>query len=169
VNLSVRNLHDPMLSTRVAQMLDRYCLATEWLTLEITESMILSDPQRALATVKGLAEIGVRFAVDDFGTGHSSLANLRTLPVHELKIDRSFVTPMLNEASDGVIVRSTIELGHALGLTVVAEGVENATTLRRLEEIRCDRAQGHFFSKPAPPIEFMRWISRYEANVASAA
>jgi diguanylate cyclase (GGDEF)-like protein len=169
VNLSVRNLHDPMLSSHVAQMLDRYCLATESLTLEITESMILSDPQRALATVKSLAEIGVRFAVDDFGTGHSSLANLRTLPVHELKIDRSFVTPMLNDASDGVIVRSTIELGHALGLTVVAEGVENVTTLRRLEEIRCDRAQGHFFSKPAPPIDFMRWISRYEATVASAA
>ena len=111
----------------------------------------------------------LRLSIDDFGTGHSSLANLRTLPVHELKIDRSFVTPMLNEASDGVIVRSTIELGHALGLTVVAEGVENATTLRRLEEINCDRAQGHFFSKPVPPIEFMRWISRYETNVASAA
>jgi diguanylate cyclase (GGDEF)-like protein len=169
VNLSVRNLHDPMLSSHVAQMLERYRLAPEALTLEITESMILSEPQRALLTVESLTEIGVRFAVDDFGTGHSSLANLRTLPVHELKIDRSFVTPMLNEASDGVIVRSTVELGHALGLTVVAEGVENAVTLRRLEEIRCDRAQGHFFSKPIPPIEFMRWISRYEGTIASAA
>jgi EAL domain-containing protein (putative c-di-GMP-specific phosphodiesterase class I) len=157
VNLSVRNLHDPMLSSYVAQMLDRHRLPAHSLKLEITESMILSDPQRALITVESLSELGVRFAVDDFGTGHSSLANLRRLPVHELKIDRSFVT------------RSTIDLGHALGLTVIAEGVENITTLRRLEEIHCDRAQGHYFSKPIPPIEFMRWISRYENSIASAA
>jgi diguanylate cyclase (GGDEF)-like protein len=169
VNLSVRNLHDPMLSSQVAQMLDRHCLSPAALKLEITESMILSDPQRALVTVESLSEIGVRFAVDDFGTGHSSLANLRRLPVHELKIDRSFVTPMLNEESDGVIVRSTIDLGHALGLKVVAEGVEDEVTLARLEEIGCDRAQGHFFSKPIPPIEFMRWISRYENRISAAA
>jgi diguanylate cyclase (GGDEF)-like protein len=169
VNLSVRNLHDPMLSSQVAQMLDRHCLPPQALKLEITESMILSDPQRALATVESLSDIGVRFAVDDFGTGHSSLANLRRLPVHEIKIDRSFVTPMLNEESDGVIVRSTIELGHALGLKVVAEGVEDEVTLARLEEIGCDRAQGHFFSKPIPPIDFMRWISRYENRYPAAA
>ena len=168
VNLSVRNLHDPMLSSQVAQLLDRHHLAPEALMLEITESMILSDPQRALVTVEGLSEIGVRFAVDDFGTGHSTLANLRRLPVHELKIDRSFVTPMLNEASDGVIVRSTVDLGHALGLKVVAEGVEDPVTLARLREIGCDRAQGHHFSKPVPPIEFMRWISRYEQGRAVA-
>ena len=169
VNLSIRNLHDPMLSSLVAQLLDRHCLAPESLMLEITESMILSDPQRALATVESLSEIGVRFAVDDFGTGHSTLANLRRLPVHELKIDRSFVTPMLNEESDGVIVRSTVDLGHALGLKVVAEGVEDAVTLSRLEEIGCDRAQGHYFAKPIPPIEFMRWISRFERDSRAAA
>jgi EAL domain-containing protein (putative c-di-GMP-specific phosphodiesterase class I) len=169
VNLSVRNLHDPMLSSQVAQMLERHGLPPASLKLEITESMILSDPQRALATVQSLSEIGVRFAVDDFGTGHSSLANLRRLPVHELKIDRSFVTPMLNEESDGVIVRSTIDLGHALGLKVVAEGVEDEVTLARLEEIGCDRAQGHFFSKPIPPVEFMRWLSRYESRLSAAA
>ncbi len=168
-NLSIRNLHDPMLSTQVAQMLEKHCLPPDSLKLEITESMILSDPQRALLTVEGLTEIGVRFAVDDFGTGHSSLANLRRLPVHELKIDRSFVTPMLNEESDGVIVRSTIDLGHALGLKVIAEGVEDETTLLRLEEIGCDRAQGYYFSKPIPPIEFMRWISRYESRLSAAA
>ncbi len=161
VNLSVRNLHDPMLSTQVAQMLERHRLPPEALKLEITESMILSDPQRALATVKSLSEIGVSFAVDDFGTGHSSLANLRMLPVHELKIDRSFVTPMLNEESDGVIVRSTVDLGHALGLKVVAEGIEDEVTLARLAQLGCDRGQGYYFSKPIPPIEFMRWVSRY--------
>ena len=169
MNLSVRNLHDPMLSTQVAQMLERHRLPPEALKLEITESMILSDPQRALATVKSLSEIGVSFAVDDFGTGHSSLANLRRLPVHELKIDRSFVTPMFNEESDGVIVRSTIDLGHALGLKVVAEGVEDEVTLARLAELGCDRAQGYYFSKPIPPIEFMRWVSRYESRSAAAA
>ena len=169
VNLSVRNLHDPMLSSQVAQMLDRHRLSPEALKLEITESMILSDPQRALATVESLSEIGVRFAVDDFGTGHSSLKNLRSLPVHEIKIDRSFVTPMLKATPDGVIVKNTIELGHALGLKVVAEGVEDEVTLARLEEIGCDRAQGHFFSKPIPPIEFMRWISRYENRYPAAA
>jgi diguanylate cyclase (GGDEF)-like protein len=168
VNLSVRNLHDPMLTSYVAQMLDRHCLPPSALKLEITESMIMSDPQRALATVTALGELGVRLAVDDFGTGHSSLANLRMLPVHELKIDRSFVTPMLSDDSDGVIVRSTIDLGHALGLKVIAEGVEDARTLQRLEEIKCDRAQGHFFSKPIPPIEFMRWVSRYEAAFLAA-
>ena len=169
VNLSVRNLHDPMLSSQVAQLLDHHRLAPESLMLEITESMILSDPQRALVTIGSLSEIGVRFAVDDFGTGHSTLANLRTLPVHELKIDRSFVTPMLNEESDGVIVRSTVDLGHALGLKVVAEGVEDAVTLARLAEIGCDRAQGHYFAKPIPPIEFMRWIGRFERDFRAAA
>lgn len=169
VNLSARNLHDPMLSSQVLQMLDLHRLPADALTLEITETMILADPQRALITVESLSEMGVHFSVDDFGTGYSSLANLRMLPVHELKVDRSFVTPMLNEESDGVIVRSTVELGHALGLTVVAEGVETETTLQRLEEIGCDRAQGYLLSRPMPPIEFMRWINSYEATVSSAA
>ncbi|MGH2843088.1 MAG: putative bifunctional diguanylate cyclase/phosphodiesterase [Solirubrobacteraceae bacterium] len=169
VNLSVRNLHDPMLPSLVAQMLGRYGLPAAYLTLEITESMIMSDPERALATVRDLGELGVQLAVDDFGTGHSSLANLRMLPVHELKIDRSFVTPMLSEASDLVIVRSTVELGHALGLAVVAEGVENLETLKRLAEIGCDRAQGHYLSKPAAAEHFVAWISSYERPVLSVA
>lgn len=165
VNLSIRDLHDRMLLSNVTQILDRHHLPSSALQLEITESMILSDPSRALKNVEGLNEIGVRFAIDDFGTGHSSLANLRRMPVHELKIDRSFVTPMLNDESDGVIVRSTIELGHALGLKVSAQGVETRTTLRRLEDIGCDRAQGKLFSKPLSPIEFARWLSRYETGM----
>ena len=168
VNLSVRNLHDPLLSSQVGQMLQLFQLPPQALKLEITESMILSDPQRALKTVQSLSELGCRFAVDDFGTGHSSLANLRRLPVHELKIDRSFVTPMLTDESDAVIVRSTIELGHALGLQVIAEGVEDASTLARLEQIGCDRAQGHYFSKPIPPSDFMRWVTAYESSYVSS-
>ena len=121
VNLSVRNLHDPLLPSQVDQLLAKHGLPPRFLKLEITESMIMSDPERALATVRELSELGIRLAVDDFGTGHSSLANLRMLPVHELKIDRSFVTPMLSDESDMVIVRSTVDLGHALGLRVTAE------------------------------------------------
>jgi diguanylate cyclase (GGDEF)-like protein len=169
VNLSVRNLHDPLLASQVDQLLARHGLPPRFLKLEITESMILSDPERALATVRELSDLGVRLAVDDFGTGHSSLANLRRLQVHELKIDRSFVTPMLSDESDMVIVRSTVDLGHALGLRVIAEGVEDRDTLERLGSLGCDRAQGHYFSVPVPAEEFINWIPSYEHPALSAA
>jgi len=169
VNLSVRNLHDPLLPSQVDQLLARHGLAPRFLKLEITESMIMSDPDRALATVRELSELGVRLAVDDFGTGHSSLANLRMLPVHELKIDRSFVTPMLSDESDMVIVRSTVDLGHALGLRVIAEGVEDGETLERLAALGCDRAQGHYFSMPVPAEEFISWIPGFERPALTAA
>jgi diguanylate cyclase (GGDEF)-like protein len=169
VNLSVRNLHDPLLPSQVDQLLARHGLPPRFLKLEITESMIMSDPERALATVRELSELGVRLAVDDFGTGHSSLANLRMLPVHELKIDRSFVTPMLSDESDMVIVRSTVDLGHALGLRVIAEGVEDRETLERLRTVGCDRAQGHYFSVPVPAEEFISWIPGFEHPALTAA
>jgi diguanylate cyclase (GGDEF)-like protein len=169
VNLSVRNLHDPLLPSQVDQLLARHGLPPRFLKLEITESMIMSDPERALATVRELSELGVRLAVDDFGTGHSSLANLRMLPVHELKIDRSFVTPMLTDESDMVIVRSTVDLGHALGLRVIAEGVEDRETLERLAALGCDRAQGHYFSMPVPAEEFISWIPGFERPALTAA
>jgi len=169
VNLSVRNLHDPLLPSQVDQLLARHGLAPRFLKLEITESMIMSDPDRALATVRELSELGVRLAVDDFGTGHSSLANLRMLSVHELKIDRSFVTPMLTDESDMVIVRSTVDLGHALGLRVIAEGVEDGETLERLAALGCDRAQGHYFSMPVPAEEFISWIPGFERPALTAA
>jgi EAL domain-containing protein (putative c-di-GMP-specific phosphodiesterase class I) len=150
-------------------MLARYELPASALRLEITESMIMSDQERALNTVNSLAELGVRLAVDDFGTGYSSLANLRMLPVDELKIDRSFVTPMLEDESDMVIVRSTIELGHALGLKVVAEGVEDDCTLERLGQLGCDMAQGHGLSVPIPGLEFEKWVRAFEAQTQSTA
>ena len=131
VNLSVRNLHDPMLSSQVvADARAPLPAAAGAQARDHREHDPVGPAAGAATTVESLSELGVRFAVDDFGTGHSSLANLRMLPVHELKIDRSFVTPMLNDESDGVIVRSTIELGHALGLKVIAEGVEDATHAR---------------------------------------
>ena len=158
VNLSVRNLLDPDLPALIGDLLALYGLAPEALQLEITESMLMSDPDRSLVTLTRLAQLGVGLSVDDYGTGYSSLANLRRLPIDELKIDRSFVSPMLSDESDLIIVRSTINLGHDLGLKVVAEGVEDEATLTRLAGLGCDFAQGYHFSKPLAPDAFTRWI-----------
>jgi EAL domain-containing protein (putative c-di-GMP-specific phosphodiesterase class I) len=158
VNLSVRNLVDKALAGEVEQLLARHSLPPEALQLEITESMIMSDPDRALSTIEALSGHGVRFSVDDFGTGYSSLAYLSRLPIDELKIDRSFVSPMLSDASDMIIVRSTINLAHDLGLTIVAEGVEDAPTLQRLAELGCDRIQGFHISRPLPRAAFADWL-----------
>jgi diguanylate cyclase (GGDEF)-like protein len=158
VNLSVRNLLDPDVPALIGDLLALYGLAPEALQLEITESMLMSDPDRSLVTLTRLAQLGVGLSVDDYGTGYSSLANLRRLPIDELKIDRSFVSPMLSDESDLIIVRSTINLGHDLGLKVVAEGVEDEATLTRLAGLGCDFAQGYHFSKPLAPDTFNRWI-----------
>jgi diguanylate cyclase (GGDEF)-like protein len=158
VNLSVRNLLDPDLPGLIGDLLSLYGLVPEALQLEITESMLMSDPERSLVTLTRLAQLGVGLSVDDYGTGYSSLANLRRLPIDELKIDRSFVSPMLSDESDLIIVRSTINLGHDLGLKVVAEGVEDEATLNRLAGLGCDFAQGYHFSKPLAPDAFSRWI-----------
>ncbi len=158
VNLSVRNLLDPELASLISDLLKIYRLTPAALELEITESMLMSDPDRSLVTLTRLSQLGVGLSVDDYGTGYSSLANLRRLPIDELKIDRSFVSPMLSDESDLIIVRSTINLGHDLGLTVVAEGVEDEATLHRLEGLGCDLAQGYHFSKPLSPEAFNKWI-----------
>jgi len=162
VNLSVRNLVDPNLATKIEWMLARHGVPASALQLEITESMIMSDPERALATVSDLSALGVRLAVDDFGTGHSSLANLRRLPIDELKIDRSFVTPMLHDENDLIIVRSTINLAHDLGLITVAEGVEDEPTVSRLDRLGCDHVQGYHFSKPVPAGTFTAWAEAFQ-------
>jgi diguanylate cyclase (GGDEF)-like protein len=159
VNLSVRNLMDPDLPTQISTLLDIYGLPANALQLEITESMIMSDPERALAIVGRLSELGVRLSVDDFGTGYSSLANLKRLPIDELKIDRSFVSPMMQDESDLIIVRSTINLGHDLGLKVIAEGVEDELTLKRLATLGCDLAQGYHLSRPLTPDAFTSWVA----------
>jgi diguanylate cyclase (GGDEF)-like protein len=158
VNLSVRNLLDRDLPREIERMLDSFGVPADALQLEITESMIMTDPERALATVSRLSDLGVRLSVDDFGTGYSSLANLRRLPIDELKIDRSFVSPMLQDESDLIIVRSTINLGHDLGLRIIAEGVEDAPTLERLATLGCDLAQGYHLSRPMSGNAFTTWL-----------
>jgi diguanylate cyclase (GGDEF)-like protein len=169
VNLSVRNLLDRDLPKEIERLLNVYDLPPEALQLEITESMIMSDPERALATVSRLSGLGARLSVDDFGTGYSSLANLRKMPIDELKIDRSFVSPMMRNESDLIIVRSTINLGHDLGLNVIAEGVEDNPTLEELALLGCDLAQGYHVSKPMAAEAFNDWLSETAPHPAKSA
>ena len=150
VNLSVRNLMDPALVDRVAALIARAGVAPASLTLEITESGVMTDPESAIAMLWGLRRIGVRLSVDDFGTGYSSLAYLKRLPVDEVKLDKSFVLNMTGDPDDAAIVRSTIELAHNLGLQLVAEGVEDQETLQLLASLGCDLAQGFHLARPMP-------------------
>ena len=160
VNLSTRDLLDPELSTRLADILVRHGVPASAFCLEITESAIMDDPQRAEAMLNRLSEQGFKLSIDDFGTGYSSLAYLKRLPVHELKIDKSFVMGMETGEDDAMIVRSTIDLAHNLGLTVVAEGVETAAILEQLRTLACDEAQGYHITRPLPVEDFLAWQAR---------
>ena len=158
VNLSARNLMDDNITKLVERLLLKYQLPASRLELEITESSIMTDPTRALRNLDALHDLGVHLAIDDFGTGYSSLAYLKRLPVQTLKIDNSFVRNMLEDLQDELIVNSTIHLAHNLGLTVVAEGVENEELLARLTEMGCDEAQGYFIGRPMAAINADEWI-----------
>ena len=160
VNLSTRDLLDPDLSHRLDDILQRHGVAATAFCLEITESAIMDDPQRAEAMLNRLAQQGFRLSIDDFGTGYSSLAYLRRLPVQELKIDKSFVMGMQSAEGDAMIVRSTIDLAHNLGLSVVAEGVESADILEHLRRLKCDEAQGYHISRPLPLDDYLAWQAR---------
>jgi diguanylate cyclase (GGDEF)-like protein len=160
VNLSTRDLLDPELSHRLAAILARHGVPATAFCLEITESAIMDDPQRAETMLNQLSEQGYKLSIDDFGTGYSSLSYLKRLPVDELKIDKSFVMGMEAGKDDAMIVRSTIDLAHNLGLTVVAEGVENAAILERLRALNCDEAQGYHIARPLPVDDFLAWQVR---------
>jgi diguanylate cyclase (GGDEF)-like protein len=172
VNLSTRDLLDPELPQKFDALLVKHRVPAEAFCLEITESAIMDDPQRALATLNRLSGLGFRLSIDDFGTGYSSLAYLKRLPVDELKIDKSFVMSMVEDLDDAKIVRSTIDLAHNLGLTVVAEGVENAKVWDALRDLECDEAQGYHMGKPMPASEFnawsIAWIAKNRPRSAAA-
>ena len=163
VNLSTRDLLDAELPDKIRSMLQQEGARPEQLCLEITESAIMDDPARALATTEQLHAMGFRLAIDDFGTGYSSLAYLKNLPVQELKIDQSFVMAMEREADDRKIVRSTIDLAHNLGLAVVAEGIETATALALLAHWGCDEAQGYHLARPMPAGQLPGWWQAWQA------
>lgn len=158
VNLSVRNLDDAGFPRRVEQALATHGTPPNLLTLELTESAVMQDPERALPVLRQLHELGVSLAVDDFGTGYSSLSYLRRLPVDEVKIDKSFVLGMGSDLSDLAVVRAIVDLGHSLSLSVVAEGVEEDAVRHQLAEMDCDVAQGYLFSRPLGERRFEAWL-----------
>jgi len=166
VNLSVRDLVDPDLPGSVAAELDRVGLEAGSLRLEITETMLVLDPSRAIDVLARLHEMGVRISLDDFGTGYSSLSYLQQLPVDELKIDRSFVNGLTGSQTDTSIVEATVALARKLGLTTVAEGVERADTWERLARLGCDVAQGYFISRPLPADELEAWLAGADRHAA---
>lgn len=157
VNLSAFNLRDSNLANRIDGLLQTWDIAPDGLELELTESALMEDPERALRMLKDLHEMGLRLFVDDFGTGYSSLSYLQKLPVDAIKIDKSFVIRMAVEPESLSIVRSTIDLAHNLGIKVVAEGVETREAWNTLRSLGCDVAQGFGITKPLPPEEFESW------------
>jgi EAL domain-containing protein (putative c-di-GMP-specific phosphodiesterase class I) len=159
VNLSAQGLVSLDLLPLVETLLRKYALDPQLLTLEITESCIMTDPVETIALLERLRGLGVQLSVDDFGTGYSSLSYLRQLPVQEVKVDRSFVAQLTTQSDSETIVRSIVSLGASLGLDVVAEGVEDGETWELLKQMGCTYAQGYLLSKPMPAEEFLAWIS----------
>ena len=149
-------------------LLQRYPESHSCLVFEITESVFLGEHIKVGSVLNELRDHGISFSIDDFGTGHSSLSRLKKLPVSELKIDRSFVMDMETDRDDAIIVRSTIDLAHNLGLAVIAEGVENESTLNMLREMGCDLAQGYCISRPLPVDDFNRYLQNAGWKVPSA-
>ncbi|MFP5347962.1 MAG: putative bifunctional diguanylate cyclase/phosphodiesterase [Actinomycetes bacterium] len=162
VNLSARRLHDPELPAMVAGMLADTAVPPRLLTLEITESSLMTDPAAATRALHELKDIGIRLSVDDFGTGYSALSYLQRLPVDEVKIDRSFVMPMLADAGAYAIVKAIIELAHTLDLSVVAEGVEDDDSQQALHRLGCDVLQGYHISRPMPRQQVDEWVRDWQ-------
>ena len=160
VNLGTESLQDEDLAGTVARALEESGTPASWLTLEITESAMMADPTRAMRVLSEVHDLGVRVSIDDFGTGYSSLGYLKGLPVDEVKVDQSFVKEMASDRQDACIVRSVIDLGHNLGLRVVAEGIEDRATAELLAVWGCDYGQGYYFSRPLDPDDFAAWVGR---------
>jgi diguanylate cyclase (GGDEF)-like protein/PAS domain S-box-containing protein len=159
VNLSTQNLQDHNLPALIATLLERHSATPDRLKIEVTETALMADPRRSVEIFAQLREMGVRISIDDFGSGYSSLAYLKQLPVDELKIDRTFVIGISPNAEEVAIVRSAIDIGHSLGLTVVAEGVETQAAWDLLAELGCDMVQGYLITRPLPARQLGRWLS----------
>jgi len=167
VNISAKNLLNDNITQKITELLDNYQLPASCLELEITESTIMANPNRSLRILEEINALGVILSIDDFGTGYSSLAYIKKLPVHYLKIDYSFVVNMLEDQQDFIIVNSTINLAHNLGLRVVAEGVESEQVLYNLAAMQCEQAQGYHIAKPMPAEELPAWLSNSKWSLAT--
>jgi len=166
INLSAWNLQDPDLPQTIGTIIKKHAMPPNMLTLEITETAMMSDPVRARNVLNKLNKMEIILAIDDYGTGFSSLSYLKLLPVHELKIDKSFIFDMLEDDNDAIIVKSTIELAHNLGFKVIAEGVENNETLLQLRAQKCDYIQGYYISKPQDIYKLIAWLHNYKPQIA---
>ncbi|MBW3594618.1 MAG: bifunctional diguanylate cyclase/phosphodiesterase [Actinobacteria bacterium] len=155
VNISARNLSDVEFPNDIVAVLERHGADPKWIEFEVTESTVINDQSRAIVVLQTLCDMGIRIAIDDYGAGYTSLSYLTRLPIHALKIDKSFVQNMAEQRQDGLIVKSTIELGRGLGLDVVAEGVETEVVWNELADLGCDYAQGYYVSKPLPADELV--------------
>ncbi|MCI0526131.1 MAG: EAL domain-containing protein, partial [Nitrospira sp.] len=164
-NITPSSLQDTAFPDWLAKMIKTYNVPPPLVELEITESALMENPQRAVEVVTRLNAMGVRLSIDDFGTGYSSMAYLTKLPVANIKIDKSFVTNMLADEKDAVVVRCTIDLGHHLGLKVVAEGVENQPIWDQLAALGCDLCQGYFISRPLPAEELVHWLIAWSGEL----
>ena len=161
VNLSAREFSDERLVVEIAHALARTELPPELLELEITESMMMENPERAAQTLHEIKEMGVHVSIDDFGTGYSSLARLKKFPIESVKIDRSFIRDIASDPDDAAIVAAVIAMAHGLRLKVIAEGVETADQLRFLRERNCDEIQGFYFSRPSSAVDIVDFAQRF--------
>jgi EAL domain-containing protein (putative c-di-GMP-specific phosphodiesterase class I) len=164
VNVSVRNVLEPDFADRIARLLVQAALPAELFKLEITETQLMEDGPRTLGTLADLVDLGIEVSIDDFGIGYSSLVRLRTLPVAEVKVDRSFVRGLPDEPSDLAVVRAVVDLGHDLGLRVVAEGVETNAAWRTLDELGCDLIQGYALARPMAADDATAWLTDHFAS-----
>lgn len=160
INVSAISIQDPEFPSQMAKMLEDFDVPISRIELEITETAVMSEPVRAVECIRKLSALGFQVAIDDFGTGYSSMAYLKELLVAKIKIDKSFVKDMATNHNDAVIVRSTVELGHNLGLKVVAEGVEDQAAWDKLKGLGCDSAQGYYMSRPLPSVDFLDWLQK---------
>jgi diguanylate cyclase (GGDEF)-like protein len=165
VNISARDLLDEYLPYFILQLLSEHKLPAERLTLEVTENMIMRKLQKAISVLDCLRDIGVKISMDDFGTGQSSLAQLKNIPLDELKVDKSFVMTLLSDTKNEAIVRTTLQLAENMDLAVVAEGVEDEATMNYLRTSRCQQVQGFYISKPIPDEEFLAWLDSRDSKV----
>ncbi|KZZ65280.1 hypothetical protein A3765_06020 [Oleiphilus sp. HI0130] len=163
INISARNLHNPHFAEQLSQILDNTALSADMFYLELTETAAMEDPVLGITALQTLVDKGFKIAIDDFGAGYSSLSYLQRLPASELKLDRSLIVDVCESKSSLMIVKTFVDMAHALNLELVAEGVEDEQTANSLRDLNCDRFQGYWIARPMPFDDMQLWLSEHEA------